>query len=72
MFSFKSKTQKYKIENPENTIIVHFPRRKTKHQRLPVIAIEVVFLTEMDLEEKFSLAVGWGAGFAQIEFDILF
>lgn len=26
----------------------------------------------MDFEEKFSLAIGWGAGFTQIEFDTLF
>lgn len=69
-FLLKVKHRNKKNENPGNTINVHFSRWKTKSQRLCGIALEVVVVTEMDLEEKFSLTIGWRARFTQIEFDI--
>lgn len=45
---------------------------KTKSLRQPVIATEVLVLTEMDFEKKLSLTIVWGAGFTHMEFDILF
>lgn len=37
-----------------------------------MIATDLMVLTEMDFEKKLSLTIVWGAGFTQIEFEILF